>query len=150
MSTFFFDTSALAKRYLNEVGSAWVRAVLDPVAGHAIILNELTTVEMSSLLARRTREGSLPAETAAALVAGFLLHADTEYLVLPLDATVLTTARALVGRFPLRTLDAIQFASALMARSTLREPITFVSSDTHLLAAAAAEGFATEDPLVHP
>jgi len=29
VSTIYFDTSALVKRYIAEVGSGWVRALLD-------------------------------------------------------------------------------------------------------------------------
>ena len=64
--------------------------------------------------------------------------------------TVLEAARFLVGRHPLPTLDALQLASAQRAVSLLGEPITFVSSDRNLLNAAAAEGFAVDDPLRHP
>jgi predicted nucleic acid-binding protein len=107
-------------------------------------------VEVSSLLARLVREGSLPAANAAALSARFVVHTDSEYLLLPLDPRTLTQARTLVGKYPLRTLDAIQLASAQTAGSILAEPITFVSSDQDLLAAAVAEGFPTDDPLKHP
>lgn len=34
MSDYCFDSSALAERYLPEVGTAWVRGLIDPGAGH--------------------------------------------------------------------------------------------------------------------
>jgi predicted nucleic acid-binding protein len=80
----------------------------------------------------------------------FLLHAEREYLTVPLDSRVLAQARTLVGRYPLRTLDAIQLASAQTAGAILSEPVTFISSDRNLLAAASAEGLPTVDPLIHP
>ena len=150
MSAFFVDTSALAKRYVTEVGSAWVRSVLQLEAGNVVIVSTVTTVELSSLLARRVREGTLPAANAVLLENAFLLHVEREYLVAPLDTRVLTQARALVGIYPLRTLDAIQLASAQIAGAILSEPITFVGSDRNLLAAARAESLLTEDPLLHP
>ena len=82
LSALFIDTSALAKRYLGEVGSSWVRAVTAPATGNVVIISELTTVELASLLARRVREGTLSRPDAAALEGAFLLHARTEYLVL--------------------------------------------------------------------
>ena len=33
MPIYFVDTSALAKRYVNEPGSAWLRALLNPTTG---------------------------------------------------------------------------------------------------------------------
>src|SRR2546421_104043 len=58
LRTLFIDTSALAKRYLSEVGSTWVRSVTAPAAGHVVIIAGVTVVEMFSLLARRGREGT--------------------------------------------------------------------------------------------
>src|SRR5947209_8222968 len=105
---------------------------------------------MSALLARRVREGTLPQASATLLLNAFLLHIESEYLSVPLDTHVLAQARALVGRHPLRTLDAIQLASAQRASIVLSEPLTFITSDHNLLAAANAEGLPTDDPLVHP
>jgi predicted nucleic acid-binding protein len=150
LSTFFFDTSALAKRYLSEIGSAWARNVLHPAAGHVVMLSDVTTVELPSLLARRVREGTLAPANASALGSGFLLHVEKEYLMLPLDAQVLKQGRALVAKYPLRALDAIQLASAQVATVIAGEPIAFVTSDRNLVAAAIAEGFVTDDPLAHP
>ena len=150
MSLLFIDTSALAKRYLIEAGAPWVGRLTHPAAGNVIIIADVTTVEMSALLARRVREGTLPQASATLLLNAFLLHIESEYLSVPLDTHVLAQARALVGRHPLRTLDAIQLASAQRASIVLSEPLTFITSDHNLLAAANAEGLPTDDPLVHP
>ncbi len=79
-----------------------------------------------------------------------MIHLEREYLAVPLDASVLVTARQLVGKYPLRTLDAIQLACALRAVTLLSEPMTFVCADARLLSAAGGEGFATDNPLAHP
>lgn len=34
MADYFFDSSALVKRYVREVGSDWVGQLTDPPAGH--------------------------------------------------------------------------------------------------------------------
>lgn len=115
-----------------------------------MLITELTTVEMYSLLARHAREGSLAMDNATMLGHAFLLHTEHEYLVLPLDGQVLAQARILVGQYPLRTLDALQLACAQRAGTILGEAISFISSDRTLLAAASAEGLATDDPLAHP
>jgi predicted nucleic acid-binding protein len=150
LSTLFVDTSALAKRYLSEVGSVWVSSVVAPAAGQVVIIASVTVVEMFSLLARRGREGTLAAVNITLLGNAFLLHAEREYLVVPLEGRVLVQARALIGKYPLRTLDAIQLANAQTAGAILGESITFISSDRNLLAAASAEGLLTDDPLMHP
>ncbi len=52
----YLDTSGLVKRYVPEVGSAWVEQLCrrEPVSTSLIAIPEL-----ASALARRTREGAL-------------------------------------------------------------------------------------------
>jgi predicted nucleic acid-binding protein len=42
VSLYYLDSSALVKRYLTEVGSAWVAALTDPGTENMIILSKLT------------------------------------------------------------------------------------------------------------
>jgi predicted nucleic acid-binding protein len=150
LSNFFVDTSSLAKRYVNEVGSTWVRSWTMSAAGNVIVISDLTTVEMASLLARRVREGTLAATDESILSSAFLLNVEQEYLSVALDTTVLISARQLVRKHALWALDSLQLACALQAGSQLKESMTFVCGDAKLLAAAAAEGFLTDDPNRHP
>lgn len=146
MSSFYVDTSALAKRYITEKGSAWVRSWTNSTSGNVIIISDLTPVEGFSIFARLRRAGVISAARHARLQAVFSWHVENEYLVTSLDASVMRQAQRFVNQHPLRTLDAIQLASAQYAVSILDEPIRFVSGDTALLTAAASEGFITDDP----
>jgi len=150
VSTFFVDTSALAKRYLVETGSNWVLSWIEPPANNVIIISELTFVEMRSLLARRVRERILTLTDANLLRNDFLLHTQNEYLIVLVETNVLNQAARLVDQYTLRTLDAIQLASAIQAVNIVSHPMTFISGDKNLLAAAAAEGFITDNPNAHP
>jgi predicted nucleic acid-binding protein len=51
------DASGLVKRYVDEVGSDWVRAIVDPAAAHIVCIADITRAEVTGALARRTREG---------------------------------------------------------------------------------------------
>ena len=42
MADYYFDTSALVKAYVPEVGTAWVRNLLDPDAGNDLFVVQLT------------------------------------------------------------------------------------------------------------
>ncbi|MCC7451711.1 MAG: type II toxin-antitoxin system VapC family toxin [Anaerolineae bacterium] len=150
MTTFFVDTSALGRRYLPEIGSAWVTSWIVPAATNIVVISDLTTVEMLAVFARLQRERKLTTSDAAILQNNFLLHVQTEFLIVSLDQSVILQARALVAKYPLRTLDAIQLACALDAVAMLNEPLTFISGDNVLLAAAGAEGFSTDNPYAHP
>lgn len=59
VKTYFFDTSALVKRYITEIGSDWVRTLTDPQSGNRIILARITWIEMLSAYSRLKRESTL-------------------------------------------------------------------------------------------
>ena len=50
------DASALVKRYADEVGSDWVRAIVAPASAHIVSIAEITRAEVTRAQARRTRE----------------------------------------------------------------------------------------------
>ncbi len=149
MSIYFADTSAFAKRYLPESGSAWVESWINPESGHYIILSALGTVEFLSLLSRRQREGDVSIESFFKLRDDFLTHVQHQYRVIALTAEVIDEAQKQVTSHPLRALDALQLASAIMAAKILAENPIFVSADTKLLAVASLIGFTTDNPNLH-
>jgi len=150
LSAYFVDTSALCKRYIAEVGTAWVQSQLEPSAGNLILISQLAILEMMTLLARRQRENSITTNAFVIHKNNFLLHADSEYLVIPVDDKAWLRARDLALKHPVRSLDAIQLASALEAAQALGAKPVFVSADERLLAVAAAEGFSVDNPNIHP
>jgi uncharacterized protein len=150
LSTYFLDTSALAKGYLVETGSTWIENLIAPSAGHIIVICDLTPIEFFSMVARRQRENTLSNADKLTLETAFIVDVDRTYLTITLDSSVLVPAREFVGKYILRPPDAIQLASALYAKTLLNEPITFLCADQNLLAAAQAEGLPTDNPNLHP
>ena len=67
-----------------------------------------------------------------------------------LDDAVLLRAESLVINRRIRGADCIHLASALHLRESLGMPVTVITSDAELLAAATAEGFNTLDPNLDP
>ncbi len=132
----YFDASALVKRYVRESSSASVRRML---ADGPAATSRLSAVEITSALARRTREKALPAATRDRLL-GQLTHDLPALLVIELTPELITRARALLLRHPLRSSDAIQLASALFLQEALHDVIAFVAFDQRLNAAAESEG----------
>lgn len=153
MTTYYLDSSALSKRYVEETGTTWLRGILAPTAGNAIITARITMVELHSALARRQREGSVSVQACLTAVQAFNLHCATEYRFVELDLHVVALARELLDRHPLRTYDAVQLASALRADRALRAArlpsLLFLSADERLIAAAAGESLATDNPNLH-
>jgi predicted nucleic acid-binding protein len=145
---FFFDTSALIKRYLNEKGSVRVRQLLQ--TGGAIFYQTfLAPLEMTSVFYRQHRDGQISIEELSLLLRSYAVHSHREYLLIPYSESLTNLAAALISRHPLRALDAIQLASALKLRSTLppnTPPLIFLSADDRLVRTARQEHLEVENP----
>jgi uncharacterized protein len=150
VSYYFFDTSALHKRYVVETGSGWSRRVLSKSGGNTIFVSELARIEVVSALSRLHRESRMTVQRYRRATALLYWHLDRSYAVVDVRPMIIADAVDLVARYPLRTLDAIQLASALNAQQAMGQPLIFVSADKQLLKAAVAKGFQTEDPNLHP
>lgn len=149
MSDYFVDTSALAKRYLPEIGTQWLRHWVRPASGNIIAVAEPVRVEMFALFSHYSRSGILDSNSLNILKSNFLRHLQAEYFVIPVDTQVLIAASTLADKYPVRPLDAIQLACASRASVLLSRSIIFVSTDANLLDAATAEGFTTDNPDLH-
>jgi predicted nucleic acid-binding protein len=114
----------------------------------------LTQVEVSSALQRLVREGRVDLAQTQRLTQRVTHHFAQRYQVLRITRTVVTQACAALERHPLQASDAVQLACALTVRRLMQQrglaPPLFVAADDVLLAAAAAEGFEADNPLLHP
>jgi len=150
---YYFDTSGLVKRYVAEIGTAWVTGIAAPAAGNLLYVARLTGVEVVSAIARRARSGSLSAAHAAAALVRF--HADfkSRFHITGITVALVKQAMRLAEAHLLRGYDAVQLAAALQVHKRCRivgQSLTLVSADADLNAAAVAEGLMVEDPNTHP
>ena len=152
MPTYFFDSSALAKRYVSETGTAWVQSLADSASGNEIYVARITLVKLVSAITKRKRKGDLTPHDAAALAD---LRADfaSDYLSIEVTASLVAQAEALAERHALRGYDAVQLAAALRVNGSLvaagGTPLTLISADLDLNAAGVAEGLGVDDPNTH-
>jgi uncharacterized protein len=154
VATTYIDTSALVKRYVAEVGSAWIRRMVARPVQDVIYTAVLTEVEVRSALQRLIREGRLDTAQAQRLTQRVLQHFTRRYQLIRITRPVVAEAGRLVEGYPLRAYDAVQLACALTVRRSMHRrgmpsPL-FVTADTTLLAAAQAEGFPVDNPLQYP
>lgn len=152
--TFFADSSALIKLYVQEIGSQWIRSLFDPATGNACYVSRVTSVEVTSGLARRVREGRLDLAAGQHSVAQLRTDFRLLFRVIELTPALTDSAMNRVSQHGLRAYDAVQLATALETATAytatgLPAP-TFLCSDTRLTAAALAEGLQVDDPNQHP
>ena len=154
MTAFFFDSSAIVKRYVAETGSAYVDGLTDLKSGNLVLLARITRVEVAAAVARRLKGASLT--TADAQNALALLQHDltNNYFTVEITPVLLAAAMRLATQHALRGYDAVQLAAALEANSERLSsglpPLTLVSADTDLNDAAQVEGLNIENPNHHP
>ena len=134
----YFDTSALAKWYLNEARSNDVEKYIQEHG--PIDISELTVVEMRSLLARRRRERQIDPKTEIKVFATFEEDIRQRFLIChPLPEGLVTGAVNLLSvhsEVPLKTLDALH----LMIAREIQAKI-LATADRIMIAGAKAMGF---------
>jgi predicted nucleic acid-binding protein len=154
VAAYFVDSSALVKRYVHEVGTGWMRRLTRRQAGHAIFVARITAVEVTAAVARRRKGGTLTRAKASSLLHRFRQHLAGRYAAVAVTPALLDEAMRLANTHALRAYDAVQLAAALevqrQRQTTGYSPLTLISSDKDLNAAAIAEGLAVDDPRTHP
>lgn len=142
------------KRYVSEIGSAWIQLLTDPQTGNSLFIARITWVEVRSALARRQREGNLTTADVAQVIQEFRSDLNTQYQIIELDSTLAETAGQLVGQYPLRAYDAVQLASVLLLQpafaTTQSTSLIFLTADNRLRAIAQVLGLLTDNPNHHP
>ncbi len=76
---YYTDTSALLKRYVQEIGSDWLIALIAPERYSMVIASKLTLAEMASAFARRRRERTVTDDIYREVTQAFLDDCRTQY-----------------------------------------------------------------------
>jgi uncharacterized protein len=133
----YIDTSALAKRYIDETGSDDFDAFL--ARWPRALISRLAVVELRCVLQRRRRAAEIDATYERAALADFGDDIRSGFFqVEPLADRHAIVAHDLIGRLSghsLRTLDALHLAIALSSGATL-----LASADRAMARAAGALG----------
>ena len=113
MTAYFFDSSAIVKRYVNEQGSAWVAATTDPATGAHVYVAAITGVEVVAAFARKRKGSLINPSLAAAVVSKFHHDFVNDYRIIGISDSVIARSMALADAHALRGYDAVQLGAAL-------------------------------------
>ena len=153
MADYYFDSSALVKRYISETGSTWVCGLFDPGLKHEAFIAAITPVEIVAAITRRARGKTIAQVDALAACTQLRADLQTGYQVVELTDALLTRAMSLAETYALRGYDAVQLAAARAGNTLCVEnhlpPLIFVSADGELNTVAAGIGIAIENPNDH-
>ena len=151
MSCYYFDSSALAKKYINEAGSDWVLNITATVSRNQLITSLITSVEVVAAIAKGGRMGALSDDDMHEAILAFKkeLHQNV-YSTLAVTQQIVDKAMNLAEEHGLRAYDSVQLSSALELQSEREleglSPVDFVSCDLKLNAAAESEGLNVINP----
>ena len=153
MNYFYWDTSALAKRYAPELGTSLVNHLFAHVASDRMMCLVIGTGEVISNLVRRKNDNRIIPDDFSQALENFraeVIDAVAFQLVSVEDALVLAS-HSLIEQHSLNAMDALVLRSALDAAAIVLpagNDIVLVASDRRLLRAAQAEGLQTFNPEV--
>jgi predicted nucleic acid-binding protein len=133
----FFDSSALAKRYVEEAGSDRVDAILSAAA--ALGVSVICVPEIVSALCRRRRERRLSNDEYVDAKRTLFLDLQDASIIGMTDQVIARSVE-LLERWPLRSFDSLHIACAAEWSAQL-----FVSGDKRQCRVARAYGLRVEE-----
>ena len=140
----FLDTSALAKRYVQEPGSEELEHLFFNVATEMIV-STLSRPECSSAIGRKVRDRELLKESAIHALREFEHDWKNLFIKIPLTEKIALSASKLTIQYYLKSADAVHLETAVMVDAEL-----FVASDQQLISVAEKVGLNPYDPTQGP
>jgi len=151
MNYFYFDASALAKRYAPEVGSNLVNYLFSQVTHKRLMCLITGVAEVISVLVRKKNRGSI----SAADFSQALINLDNEviyaadFMTVSIEDSLVLSSLPLIDKHSINSTDAVVLQSALDIAVELRgvkDDLIMIVSDQRLLRAAQTEGLMTFNP----
>lgn len=117
----FIDTSALIKLYFNEEDTPRLDKFFSENIITEISISELTKIEFYSAIYKKLRAKDLQPQNANDILSAFVAD-EAKYKVVLIDSEIVRDSQKLIEKYGvngLRSLDAIQLASACNLRANL-------------------------------
>ncbi len=148
MVVFYFDTSAIVKRYHKELGSEVVDRLFE-AEGHGLAISFWTVLEFTVVLSARRRRKQISDEVFNATIARFLKDVLDRFTIRAVDDEAVASAIQVAMKYGLPSADCLQLATSIELRKALAESgqkLALVSSDRDMCNAARREGLEFIDP----
>lgn len=142
MPLYFFDTSALVKRYHIEIGSEKVDEIFNNPAGSFAIAS-ITIAEFVSAFARKLHKVVISEDDFRACLSEFSKDIISSFWIIDLERSHINKSIPLIIKHNMRTLDSLQL-SVFLNLSSINP--TMVTSDEVLFNATLKEGLQAIKP----
>lgn len=132
----YFDSSALVKRYLKEIGSDRVKQIINHMP--FIATSKLTFPEILSAFARKYKTGDISEDKFTQSVKKFEIEWNY-FLIVEIQDELFPIIKRTLKKHYLKGADSIHLSSAIWLKDNTKEDITFVSADKNLIKVVQAE-----------
>ncbi|MBI2336298.1 MAG: type II toxin-antitoxin system VapC family toxin [Deltaproteobacteria bacterium] len=124
---YYFDTSALLKKYFLEEGTPQVMGLFAE-RGPIVCTCFITSVEGYHGIYRKKKEGSLSNAIIQKVIKQF--QKDLRgFKIVNSSEKIISLAQKIIQKTTLKTLDSLHVASALLIKRMVKSTVTFVSYD---------------------
>lgn len=152
MYYFYFDASALAKRYIEEIGSDKIDFLFANVSLMHLQCLVIGAMEVFWICVRKKNDGRITADQftqATGHLEFEVINIQSDFKTIPIPDSLVWDSMDLIETHSLNSVDAIVLRSALNVAAELRragDTLVLVASDQRLLRAARTEGLQIFNP----
>ncbi len=152
MYHFYFDASALVKRYIRETGSDKINFLFDNLPLNQLKCLTIGAAEVFWVCVRKKNDGRITPYEFTHAVANLnreVTSGSSDFRTDSVPDTLVWASLNLVETYSLNSVDAIVLRSALETATELRridDTLVLVASDQRLLRAASNEGLLIFNP----
>jgi len=148
---FYWDASALAKRYAPEIGTPLVNSLFSQVPRNRMMCLSVGTGEVISVLVRKKNAGVIPEAAFSQAMTDFRAEviSAVDFQLVAVEDTLVFASHSLIEKYSLNATDALVLRSASDVVSIKRQEghdVVLLASDRRLLNAARMEGIQILDP----
>lgn len=148
---FYWDASALVKRYAPESGTSLINHLFSQVPLARMMCLSLATSEVISVFVRKKNAKLITDAAFAQAMTDFRAEVidSADFKLVSLKDHLVFASHSLIFKHSVNATDALVLCSALDAKAMLRQAgndVVLIASDLRLLQAANAEGLQTFNP----
>ena len=151
MNLFYWDASALAKRYALENGTLLVNHLFSNTSPNRMMCLSIGTGEIISVFVRKKNAGTIDATTFSQAMTDFRAEVidSADFKLVAASQAQIFASHLFIERYSLNATDAIVLRSALDIANIYRQTgddVVLLASDRRLVVAAQGEGLKTFNP----
>ncbi len=152
MYYFYFDASALVKRYTKETGSEHINFIFSNFPMNCMMCSIMCVAELYWIFVRKKNDGRINEDDfsqASINLESEILDSHSEFHIIPIQDSLILRSMPMIQTYSVNSVDAILLRSAVDITRPIWNTgnrLVLVSSDRRLNRAATSEGILVFNP----